>query len=80
MGLLDWQAESLSRFPDASATAIDDFVGEIIASRSVPTRQSNRALYDRLTISRKDGHAELLRGLSGAAQSPALAAAADLPD
>ena len=53
-GIPDWQAESLNRFPDASAAAIDDLVAEIIASRSLPTRQSNRSLYDRLTKSRKD--------------------------
>ena len=58
---------------------------EIILSRGLPTRQSNRSLYDRLTKSRNDNkltdwHEELLRSLIGAAQSLALAAAADLPD
>ena len=47
--------------------------------------QSNPSLYNRLTRSRKDNkltdeHGELFHGLRGAEQSPALAAAADLPD
>ena len=64
-GLPGWQAESLSRFPAASAKAMNDLVDEIIASMNLPTRQSNRSLYDRLTKSRKANkltseHKELL--------------------